>query len=872
MPDDETVRNNLVSALEDKIAPMVQQNLACFREANDMSFDLLNEWIELVGEDSGLAHISSGSGIIAEQVADVLENEAAGCASSANEIVETIAEVVAENILNPGLLIDQLNCSSLLNESMPSCGLANVSIPHHDDLMYEQMPAEMLMLDQSMSCANRSNQQSSHNESLESQLQELETLLAHERAQGACNAPPAAASIVVNESKTMSTLQRNSCGEIVPTTLAGTVTTTTTTIEPVDECAVPERSFHPVQLDVSAVRNRSCQMGDMSFLGDVEEPEGLNSFQCEMRGDVMPNIDPSDLAEFRETIRQNISQVLNASLTRNGECANPAAVEEVRAELEAQLASIPISFPQVGDTSNLFDEEADFCDNVDELPESVRHLGGDVLFQEVPSDDRAMRITTQYIMDQLQNTDRASCMVDQRNYYDRRLMLVIETRMEGAIRNARGLFGAEYGSCDFPMQKFIEYIKYAVLDEIRSLRFEQLQNQRAARGEAPLVEFGPRNWTQDDVYGPHPEHMSCHVYDEEPLPQYGPELMYGPWLEQDYVNENVPQQCMAPPKSKGAIPKVRSSTRAVSSSSSRLAAPSTSRAGASSSSRAGPSSPSRAGASSSSRAGAPSTSRAVKPSTSRQLPKPSSSTARGTTASRTAVPKITVTKTTTTTTRAPAASGIGRPASSSASRPAASSISRPSTSTSRISGGRATGTSAGRTPSKTLKAPSKTLKAPSSNSQQPTASGSGQKPSAERCVRAVGVPGEDRSGVASGINSHLAHLAQPSSSTTRGSLAAPRASAIGRPAAASTNNSRAPTATGSGPVPRREPMRRSVPVPGEDRSQVFRDPINAHMADRVQSPRQPPRQPAGQGRVLDVDVEGAMNAIHSISQNASRYC
>lgn len=633
LPDDEAVRNDIVVAVEDILGPRVEQNLAAFRCANDMSFDLINEWIDLVGDESGLPHISAGASIIAGQVADVLESEAAGAASTAAEIVQAIAEVVAENILNPAGLIDQLNASDdlmnesmpsslcgsgsprgsaslpnydnlemeqmpidmirmeqssssssatssnrapppnfdmsdLMSESMPGCPMAEVSIPHHDNLDNEQMPIDMLMLDQSVNAsrggsnrdmsnpmANESNQSQSQ---LQLQLTQLENLLSRERMQGECAA--AAASIVVNQSKTIGTLAKNSSGQLVPKTVCGTITTMTTAIEPNNsqqqQQQPQQRPFTAINLQTSPLRNRPQASSEM--LEDECAPEVLHDFSCELRGNGMSDIIPQhELEEFRQQLRENMNEIMKENNRRRSQSQSQNQSQGVtcpqRAEMMARVANMSVRLPELGNPDDLFNESAVLCDDPEEMPAHMRHIAGNELFQDVPSDEKVIRVTNAFISDRISGTNKSQMLIDTRNVYDRRLLLVIETRLNEAIRGSRGLFGVQFGSPCFPVRRLIDYVRDAVVDEMRSQRFEQLQNQRCAAGQAPLEQFGPevqplfaepigpRNWTQEDLYGPWPENMAVHVYEEEMPPQ-----MFGPWPENRSVHVYEQEQERSP--------------------------------------------------------------------------------------------------------------------------------------------------------------------------------------------------------------------------------------------------------------------------------------------------------------------------------------
>lgn len=192
---EETARNELVAAVEGIVENELDETLSssCQHNTEGISFEMLVSIVDSVGQTSEQQLIQAGASFVAEQVADVLEAEAAGAASSREEIIEAISEVVTENIMHPQNLI----------ESLGGCAAAAT--------VNQQQQQEM-----------------AETPLLEEQLTELENLISN-------SANPTTTSIVVNESKTVSTLERNSCGNIVPTHLVGTVTTTSTTIEPVGQ-------------------------------------------------------------------------------------------------------------------------------------------------------------------------------------------------------------------------------------------------------------------------------------------------------------------------------------------------------------------------------------------------------------------------------------------------------------------------------------------------------------------------------------------------------------------------------------------------------------------------------------------------------------
>lgn len=102
--EDEEERNEIVAAINEIIRAQIDECTDA-----EVSGEQIFNWVSMVGEATTYDAIVDGANVITDQVVEILEQEASGATSTADDIVETISEVVAEHILNPEILESQLD-------------------------------------------------------------------------------------------------------------------------------------------------------------------------------------------------------------------------------------------------------------------------------------------------------------------------------------------------------------------------------------------------------------------------------------------------------------------------------------------------------------------------------------------------------------------------------------------------------------------------------------------------------------------------------------------------------------------------------------------------------------------------------------------
>lgn len=428
---EEVARNEIANFVED-MALNTYERMIC--DETPIEFEDIVSIVNSVASDAGADLVLVASEHIASDVADILECEAGGAASTKEEVCATISEVVTEAIIHPE------NIQRALDQEAA------------DD-----------------QCAADEAQMNRH-------MTDLEDIITNSQT-------GATAEIVVNESKTVSTMERNHMGQVVPTALVGTVSTTSTTIEPVGERegegGYLDESVLPC-LDNVGFGNRDYNLFD--------EPEPNFYHDLPMRGEIL------DIEEDPEyQLRMSINQVLAAgsrSMSHDHVCE-----DDVLSDVQDQYN--PICFDDYADADFLDDEE---CELEHDLPSIPGGMRVDELYDEIPCDEFAAAMVYDYLFGAGGEQLLHSC-----NFYERRLYMIIKNRKDEIERQARCA-----GTCP-DSEYIVTRVTQMVLEELDELRYDQAVNQRVAQG-CPL--YGPDNYTEWDRFGPHPLHMVPHVMSE----------------------------------------------------------------------------------------------------------------------------------------------------------------------------------------------------------------------------------------------------------------------------------------------------------------------------------------------------------------------